>query len=333
MKNIFLTLFCLIFLYACGTKRQYFQPEYISANLKHNSNLKSKIIDWNLESAKLNNNTAILKNNIPINDFKIPKNYMLLTYQDGEYVVADNDGNLKIFDNSYHEIYTFKFDASVISISLNGDDLALVLANNTIILANRSLGIKFSQTLTSAPAQDSRAANPIFFDDIIVYPTLDGKILLLSKTKLQIIKDVVISAENFFNNVIYLNVIEDKLIAATAEKIILVSPAKTLYLDANIKDIALNNSNIFILEKDGNIIKTDYQLKKITQKKFEFAIFIKSTVYNNFLYIFEKTGFLIQSDLNLENIQIFKLSEAVDKMSFMGNDKFYYEDKILDLLR
>ncbi|EOH3594109.1 TPA: hypothetical protein ACJFEM_000428, partial [Campylobacter jejuni] len=28
----------------------------------------------------------------------------------------------------------------------------------------------------------------------------------------------------------------------------------------------------------------------------------------------------------------FKLSEAIDKISFMGNGKFYYGDKILDLL-
>ncbi|MGM9095520.1 hypothetical protein ACTFEA_02795, partial [Campylobacter jejuni] len=93
-----------------------------------------------------------------------------------------------------------------------------------------------SQTLTSAPAQDSRTANPIFLDNIIVYPTLDGKILILSRNNLQVIKDVVISAENFFNNVIHLSVIGDKLIAATAKKIIVVSPARTLYLDADIKD-------------------------------------------------------------------------------------------------
>ncbi|MFK0456139.1 hypothetical protein ACISNZ_07540, partial [Campylobacter jejuni] len=33
-----------------------------------------------------------------------------------------------------------------------------------------------------------------------------------------------------------------------------------------------------------------------------------------------------------DNTQVFKLSEAVDKISFMGNGKFYYRDKILDLL-
>lgn len=191
---------------------------------------------------------------------------MLLAYQDGEYFTADNNGNLKIFDNSYNEIYSFQFDASVVGVASNGDDLALVLANNTIVLANRSLGIKFSQTLTSAPAQDSRTANPIFLDNIIVYPTLDGKILILSRNNLQIIKDVVISAENFFNNVIHLSVIGDKLIAATAKKIIVVSPARTLYLDADIKDVALSDDGIFILEKDGTIIKTDYNLRKIAEK-------------------------------------------------------------------
>lgn len=331
MKKTLLTLFCLIFLCACGTKRQYFEPKQTDGDLSYNSTLKGKIIDWNLLSAKLSNNTAILKNNISIDKFKLPKNYMLLAYQDGEYFIANNDGYLKIFDSSYNEIYSFQFDASVVGVASSGDDLALVLANNTIVLANRSLGIKFSQTLTPAPAQDSRTANPIFLDNIIVYPTLDGKILILSRNNLQIIKDVVISAENFFNNVIYLNIIKDKLIAATAKKIIVVTPAKTLYLDADIKDVALDDEGIFILEKDGTIIKTDYDLRKIAEKKFEFAIFVKSDIYNNSLYIFEKTGYLIKMNLNLDNTQVFKLSKAVDKISFMGSGKFYYGDKILDL--
>ena len=37
-------------------------------------------------------------------------------------------------------------------------------------------------------------------------------------------------------------------------------------------------------------------------------------------------------NLNLDNAQVFQLSEAVDKISFMGNGKFYYGDKIVDLL-
>ncbi|MDN2915282.1 hypothetical protein PAK03_09535, partial [Campylobacter jejuni] len=76
-----------------------------------------------------------------------------------------------------------------------------------------------------------------------------------------------------------LSVIVDKLIAATAKKIIVVRPARTLYLDADIKDVALSDDGIFILEKDGTIIKTYYNLRKIAEKKFEFAIFVKSNIY------------------------------------------------------
>lgn len=75
-----------------------------------------------------------------------------------------------------------------------------------------------------------------------------------------------ISAESFFNNVIHLDINDDKMIAATAKKVIVVSPARTLYLDADIKDIALDSNALFILEKNGNIIKTDYNLRKITKK-------------------------------------------------------------------
>ncbi|WP_072231075.1 hypothetical protein [Campylobacter coli] len=332
MRQFFLISFCLIFLCACGTKRQYFEPSQTDGKLSSNDSLKSSIVDWNTISAKLKNNQVILKNDAIIEDFKLDKGYILLAYQEGEFIEADDNGNLKIYNSSHDEVYSYKFDAAVLGVALHGDDLALVLANNSIVLANRSLGIKFSQNLTPAPAQDSRVANPIFLDNIIIYPTLDGKITIVSKNTFKVVKDVVISAESFFNNVIHLDINDDKMIAATAKKVIVVSPARTLYLDADIKDIALDSNALFILEKNGNIIKTDYNLRKITEKKFDFAIFTKVSIHNDHLYAFEKTGYLIKCDLNLENIQIFELPNAVEKISFMGNGKFYYGDKILDLL-
>ncbi|EAL52256.1 probable lipoprotein Cj0396c [Campylobacter upsaliensis RM3195] len=49
------------------------------------------------------------------------------------------------------------------------------------------------------------------------------------------------------------------------------------------------------------------------------------------MYIFEKMGFLIKCDTKLENIEIFKLEGAIDKKSFMDGNKFYYDNRILDL--
>lgn len=332
MKTIILSLSFILLFCACGTKRQYFTPDKIDGTLNQTHNLKAKIVDTNLFSAKLSNDMAIIKNEENIENFKLEKNYALIAYQDGEFITADNDGNLKIFDSNHQELYSEKFDASVLSAALDGDDLALVLADNTIVLTNRSLGVKFSQTLTPAIAQDSRVAAPVFLDSVIVYPTLDGKLVVFSRQAGQVARDIIVSAEYFFNNIIYFKVMDDKMIAATAKKIIAFSPSKTLSLNAEIKDVVLDGNFIFILLKDGNVIKTDLDLKKISEKKFEFAIFTQASIYNNHLYIIEKTGYLIKCDLNLENVQVFKLPDIDEKMSFMGTSKFYYADKILDLL-
>jgi len=330
MKQLFLLFFCLLFICACGTKRQYFSPEQNDGKLDYNGKLKAKITDWNLFSAKLANNTSIIKNQGEIS-FKLPKDYILLAFQEGEFIAADNNGNLKIFNENNEELYTDKFEASVLSVALNGDDLALILANNSIVLANRSLGIKFSQTLSPSPAQDSRVAAPIFLEKLIIYPSLDGKILVLKKDNYELTKDIVVSAEPFFNNIIHLSLIEDKIIAATAKKIVVITPNENLSLEADIKDIALTENEIFIFVKDGSIIKTDLKLKKLVQKKFDFAIFTKVSIYGDFIYAIEKTGYLLKGDLNLQNFKVFKLQGPIETMSFMDNGKFYYSNKILNL--
>ncbi|QBL11539.1 hypothetical protein [Campylobacter helveticus] len=330
MKNVIVALFCLFLLCACGTKRQYFTPSYEDGVLNSSENLRAKIVDYNIASAKLSDDKAIFKNE-GILDFKLEKDYMLLHYQDGEFVIADNDGNLKILNADKEELYTHKFDASVLSVALNGDDIALVLANNTIVLANRSLGVKFSKTFTQAIAQDNRFAAPIFLGELIVYPTLDGKLIIFSRVSSQIVKDVVVSAQDFFNNIIHLSVLDDKMIAASGKKIIVVTPTKTFYLDTDIKEVLVDKNAIFILGKDGSVVKTDFELRKLNEKKFEFAIFNKASIYENSLYIFEKMGFLIKCDVELEDVKIFKLEGAIDKKSFMDRNKFYYDSYILDL--
>lgn len=331
MIKFFSFLLCLLLFSACGTKRQYFEPEKIEGKLSYDEKLKSKIIDTNLDFARLRNNQVLDKNGV-IDDFVLEKGFTLLKYEADEFVIADKDGNLKIVNVLGEELYAHKFDAAVLSVALSGDDIALVLADNTIILANRSLGVKMSQTLTSAPAQDSRVASPYFLDTIIVYPSLDGKLVIVDKSAQKVIKDVVVSSEDFFNNVIYLDIVNDMMIAATAKKVVVVSPTQTFSLDEDIRNAVVADNFIFIFAKNGNIIKTNLKLNKLVEKKFKFAIYNESSVFNKHLYVFEKTGYLIKSDLNLENIQVFRLKSAVDEKSFMKEGKFYYSNKILNLL-
>lgn len=328
MKYIIFAFF-IIFFNACGTKRQYFEPAYVNGTLNPSKSLKSSIIDWNIYSAKLNNN-YIVDYSID-KTFKLEKNYILLNYQENEFLTADNDGNFKIYNDNNEEIYHYKFSRAVIGASINENDIAIILSDNTIIYANRSLGIKFSKTLASAPAQDNRVASPLFIKNAIIYPTLDGRLMIMKKDDFSTIKNIVISAEMFFNNVIFLKKEQDRIIAATQNKILSISDHNAYELKANISNIVSNEKYIFILEKNGNIIKTDLQLDVLKEIKFDFAIFTKASLYKDILYIFEKTGYVVKSDENFDNLKVFKFNQASDKMSFMQDNYFYYSDKILYL--
>ncbi|EAJ6153113.1 hypothetical protein CK565_04880 [Campylobacter lari] len=330
MKHFYLFIITLIFFSACGTKREYYQPTQLEQLPYNSKNINGKIVNFNNNIAQLNNNTFI-DNKGNITALKIDKNYNILNIRQEEILIADNDGNFKILNLQGEELFSHKFNESVVSANVDGDDIALILASNTLVYANKNLGIRMLQNLGTAYAQDSRYANPYFLNTIIIYPMLNGKLAILNKSTLKVSKEILVSSEEFFNNIIYLHVKNDTMVAATAQKIIVVTPNRTLYLNENIKEVNINDKEIFILTKDGRVIKNDYNLRKINEIKFQFALFSKSTLYNDSLYIFEKTGYLIKLNTNLKDFTVYKLNEAIDKKSFMANGKFFYHNKVLQL--
>ncbi|EAI4441696.1 MULTISPECIES: hypothetical protein [Campylobacter] len=330
MKHFYLFIITLIFFSACGTKREYYQPTQLEQLPYNSKNINGKIVNFNNNIAQLNNNTFI-DNKGNITALKIDKNYNILNIRQEEILIADNDGNFKILNLQGEELFSHKFNESVVSANVDGDDIALILASNTLVYANKNLGIRMLQNLGTAYAQDSRYANPYFLNTIIIYPMLNGKLAILNKSTLKVSKEILVSSEEFFNNIIYLHVKNDTMVAATAQKIIVVTPNRTLYLNENIKEVNINDKEIFILTKDGRVIKNDYNLRKIDEIKFQFALFSKSTLYNDSLYIFEKTGYLIKLNTNLKDFTVYKLNEAIDKKSFMANGKFFYHNKVLQL--
>ncbi|HEC1769395.1 TPA: hypothetical protein R1730_001663, partial [Campylobacter lari] len=271
MKHFYLFIITLIFFSACGTKREYYQPTQLEQLPYNSKNINGKIVNFNNNIAQLNNNTFI-DNKGNITALKIDKNYNILNIRQEEILIADNDGNFKILNLQGEELFSHKFNESVVSANVDGDDIALILASNTLVYANKNLGIRMLQNLGTAYAQDSRYANPYFLNTIIIYPMLNGKLAILNKSTLKVSKEILVSSEEFFNNIIYLHVKNNTMVAATAQKIIVVTPNRTLYLNENIKEVNINDKEIFILTKDGRVIKNDYNLRKIDEIKFQFAL-------------------------------------------------------------
>jgi len=180
-------------------------------------------------------------------------------------------------------------------------------------------------------AVDSRVVAPYFMSSLIVYPALDGKIYIVQKETGRILRDVVVSSENFFNNIIFLGVEGDNLIAATAKKLIVINPSQTVYYDGEIKDVLVHNDEIYIFKKDGTIVRTDLMLKEQNKVNFKFAIFSAATIINNKLYVIEKTGYVIKTNLDLIGAEIYEFSDEIKDKSFMGNGAFYYDNEYVNL--
>lgn len=326
MKYLALILLALFF-NACGTKREYFTPAMINGDAPISS-LGASIKHSTRAGATLSDGSLLTKNGITQINLKGDESF--LGEYEGKYIISDLYGNLKILSHQ-EVIYEHKFPQAIISASLEGNNLALLSAENKIYLIYIDTGeIAIEYASGASFANDSRMAAPIFLNSIIVYPTLDGKVMIVDKNRAIIMRDAVVSSDNFFNNIIFLDVEGDKLYAASATKILMISPEKTAVFNAGIKDITLYNGRLYVSLKDGFIKVLDLELKELIGREFEFAIFSNIIAKHDHLYLFEKTGYIIEIDTQLQNERIYKATPIKNK-SFAGKDAFYYDDKMIDL--
>ena len=331
-QAILVAALCVAVLGGCSTKRQYFEPTDVQNEKISENRLPVSIATASINGAVLKNGMAITKNGLLSPEIKLPKGATLLNSADGKFISSDLDGNLIVANSSNEILFQRSFNEAIVSAALEDNKLALLSAGNVIYLidiATNDTLLEFESS--NVYAQDSRVAAPLFMSSLVIFPTLDGKIMIADKNQGRILRDVVVSSEQFFNNIISLNVVNDTMIAATGKRIVSINPEKTVYYNGEIKDIVINGEYVYILLKDGKIVLSDLNLKQIKDVYFKFAIFSSATVYNGSLYIMEKTGYLIKTDLALDNAKIYELSDEVESQIFAGAKEFFYDDYSLEL--
>ncbi|MDO5046325.1 L-seryl-tRNA selenium transferase [Campylobacter sp.] len=328
-----LSIFFIAVLFSgCGTKRQYFEPEKVTSKVDFEYKLPDNIASTSLNGAVLENGMVITKDGLLPENIKFPKNTLLLNFHKDKFITSTLDGNLAITDKTGGIVYEKKFNEAIVSASLEDNRLATLSSSNTIRLINittDSILLEFESS--NVYAQDSRVAAPYFLSSLVIFPTLDGKIMIVDKSNGRILRDVVVSSEEFFNNIIFLDVINDTMIASTGKRIVSISPEKTLYYNGEIKNVISNKDKIYIFEKDGKVILADLNLQKLNSINFKFAIFSNAVTFNDHLYIIEKKGYLIKTRLDLSDPQIFELNDEIKDKSFVGFKDFYYDNHYLKL--
>lgn len=185
----------------------------------------------------------------------------------------------------------------------------------------------FSQKGSAVLAVNQLIAAPLFLDSVVVFPTLDGRILVVSLQNYETQRNIIVSSEKFFNNIIYLQGDDVRIFAATPKKLISIVSGQQFSYQEDIKDITFANGYLYALTLEGKIAQLDHTLREVNTKKFEYASLEGMSVANNALYTYEKNGsFIIALDLENFSHKVYQAQDTFGKM--MSNKLHFYTKNI-----
>ena len=330
MKKILLILsFYILVFTGCSTKK-YFEPSKVEGEVEFDGKLPAKIVDITREGATLENGQVITKDGLL--DVKLPKDFEYIGEGEGLIVGAHNCGKIVVIDKKNNLVYkkSFEFKRAA-SAKIKDNLLALVFDNNELMLIDyKKDKILFKQKSETIYSVDTKIASAYFLGDLILFPTLDGKILIVDKNSYKAIRTIIVGTKKFLNNIIYLNVIENRLVAATPNKIISVNPKTINSIDVDLSDVLFVKDAIYILAKDGRVILADIDLNILKTRKYPFAHFT-GAIYGEYIYIIEKEGYLIATDHSLVVSNVFELPSKIDSFLFTAKDKIFFDDRYFQL--
>jgi len=289
----FVTLITLLFS-ACSTK-EVFEPIKVDSPWKKFENTNSAIIDTSSNVALLEDRTVLTKDGNY--DIKIKTNERVISSSDGWLISASIDGNLTLTSqNDPKIIKKIELKKTVAGASVNENEIAILFADNEIAIYDiNSNTVLFKEQGSKYIATDSRIVNPYFMKGLILFSTLDGKVIIVNAKLKKRLRTIIVSSEENFNNIISIDLIENKIIAATSYELLAMAK-KELRAKYEIRNILFDEDRIYISTKQGEVLALTSNLEVISKVKFPFAHFYGMVSQNGKLYILEKEGYMLVVD-------------------------------------
>jgi hypothetical protein len=325
LKNylFFSSLFVLLFS-ACSTK-EVFEPKSLGEDWEKYQSSKSELIDVSSNVALLEDRTVLSKSSHI--DVKIPESHRIIGHSDKWVISASIDGNTvltSIADSTLQESMDLK--KTIASANVKGDILAVLFADNEMALYDiPSKTLLFKEQGSNASVVDSRIVAPYFMNDLVLYSTLDGKIVIVNIELKKRLRTVIVSSEDNFNNIVYSGILDNRVIAATPYKILSMSQKETR-VKYEIRNVAYGESDVYITTKQGEVIALTPDLQVDLKIKFPFAHFLGMIALDGKLYILEKEGYLIVVDQKSFDYTIHEVDMS-DGFIFVGEKLFYVDDE------
>ncbi|MDD2291688.1 MAG: hypothetical protein PHV52_05385 [Aliarcobacter sp.] len=326
MKYLLISLSAIFLFTACSGKK-YFEPEDVSSNIELNKeSMSSSIQSMNKIGATLENKQIITDKGI--SSFELPENFEFINVSSDGRIIATNYINKILIGDEERTVKDV-----VVAASLKDNKLALVYSNNTIelidIKTNKTL---FKEYLPISLANDTRITNPYFMGGLILFPTLNGKVVIVSAATNESVKNISVDPDNEFNNIISLNVVESTqtLIVASPNKVVSISPKEIIAKSYEVRDIIVKNNDVYLATIDGQIIKLTPNLVEVAKKKYKYAK-IHALAFSDSLYAVESQGYLINLNQDFTDDRIYDFSfDNEERMIAIGN-KIYYDSKYITL--
>jgi len=324
-KIYYISVLFLIIFTGCSSK-QYYEPEDTYSFPQDTLDLKSSIID-------LNSNGATLEDNIFVSSKGVLPNqkdgYKFLNFSDNTILSANLNASIYLQNTQMNELLSF--DKNIISASKKKDLLAFSSIDNSITLYNiKTKQVLFKEYLKSSLLNNIKIANPIFLNTVVLYPTLDGKVVIVDLRSNTIVKTINIDPNNDVNNIIFLKEIDEILIAATSKKLFTFLNGKVNLKEIDVQNIIVNKNNIYVATLDGEIQKYNFSLQKTASQKFKFAKF-NALAFGSDLYALESQDFLIKISEDFKKIKVFDFSFDEEEKVIGIDNKIYFDDEYLIL--
>ena len=283
-------IFILLF-NACSTKEVY-EPKKLSDDWKKYKDEDHAIVGLSSNIALLDDRTVLLADGHK--NIQIDQDKRVISKSDDWILSASIDGNLTIQSIKDSNITKhFNLKKTIAGASIDHNKLAVLFYDNEIALYNLDTKkMLFEDQGGRSVAVNMKVVNPYFLNDLVLFPTLDGKIVIVSIKHKKRLRTVLVSSEDNFNNIIYFNFIDDKIISATGYKILSLSQQK-IRKKYEIRDVVCDGDEIYISTKQGEIISLSKNLDVIKKIKFPFAHFLGMINNNDKLYLLEKEGYMI----------------------------------------
>jgi len=322
----FILIFSFLLFSGCSTKK-VFEPENITGDWEKTSQLDTKIVDKSSNIALLGNNKVLI--NDKIYNVKVKQGYRVLGYNKKYLITTDIKGDLDLYNTKTKQHSLFSLKKTVAAASTDEDVIAVVFADGDLALyslSNKELLLKLDGS--ASIALDSRIVNPYFMDDLVLFLTLDGKVVIVNKKLKKRLRTIIVSATEYFNNVIFFDILQDKLIVATATKILSFGSSEQR-ADLEARNITHDKKDLYVATKQGDIIQLSPNLHVKAKVHFPFAHFLALSVKDNKLYALEKEGYLIVLSKDLLKYNIYEVEIDDESTIYQGKNKIYINNKAI----